>query len=256
MFGLWSWWRERRARQNPIPRPLWNEVVATLPLADDLAPAERETLHDLATLFVHDKDFYGAGGLELDDVMIVTIAAQACLPAIHLGWEWLTGWHSIYVYPGQFRTGRAFRDEHGLETIDDRVLSGEAHHDGGLVFSWTDVIEDIAAGSDGQNVVIHEIAHKFDMRNGDADGYPPLRRGMSRQGWTQAMRTAYDAMNAELDRGRDPELDPYAATEPAEFFAVMSEYYFETPRLLGREFPAVREQLEQFYRGVADEVRR
>lgn len=251
MQAIKTWWRARRVRRNPLDPTLWRATAASLPLVASLDPARLAELERLTTLFVHDKDFYGAGGLELDDTMMITIAAQACLPVLDLGWDWLTGWHSIFVYPGEFRSNREIRDEHGLAWIDERELAGEAHPEGGLVLSWTDVAEDIAAGCDGQNVVIHEIAHRLDLLNGDADGFPPLRRGMDRRAWTAAMRQAFDAMNAQLDQGRQPRLDPYAATEPAEFFAVMSEYYFETPDLLRAVYPAVFDQLHALYRGPA-----
>ena len=97
-------------------------------------------------------------------------------------------------------------------------------------------------------MIIHEIAHKLDMRNGHADGYPPLRRGMSHGDWSSAMREAYDHLNRRVRRG-DPDIDPYAATEPAEFFAVTSEYYFEAPQTLQRVYPEVYRQLHRFYRG-------
>ena len=222
-------------------------MVRSTQLLQSLPEAQRTELRKLVDLFLNDKDFYGAAGLEVERRMAAVIAAQACLPVLNLGYRWLSGWHSIYVYPGQFRTRRTYRDHNGLEYEDQRALAGEAQHTGGLVFSWQDIEEDLAYPDDGANVIIHEIAHKLDMQNGDADGYPPLHRGMASDPWASAMQSAYDDLGRQLDAGVEPEIDPYAATDPAEFFAVMSEYYFETPGHLAETYPAVFEQLQAFY---------
>ena len=248
MFGLKAWRRRRILKQYPIADDIWRQALDAVPLLQALDRSEQQRLRELATVFRYDKDYYGAAELEVDALMATIIAAQSCLPVLRLGPRWLEGWHSIYVYPGAFRTNRRYHDELGLESEDDRELSGEAQHAGGMVLSWQDIVDDIEIADDGQNVIIHEMAHKLDMRNGEPDGYPPLHRGMSSHAWSAAMKSAFDDMNEQLDRGRETELDPYAATEPAEFFAVMSEYFFEAPHVLREVYPDVFEQLALFYR--------
>ena len=249
LFRAISRWREERIlRRYPIPDDIWEAALATCPLAQLKPPEALTTIRDIATLFIHDKDFFGAGGFEVGDRHMAIIALHAGLMVERLGFEWLKGWHSIYIFPGQFRTRRRTRDSHGLEGTDDRVLAGEASHEGGLVFSWADIEDDIRAGNDGKNVVLHELAHKIDMRNGPADGYPPLHSSMSTSQWASVMRAAFDELEQNVRRNQAP-IDPYAATHPAEFFAVISEYFFELPEALDRHFPDVLRLLQEFYRG-------
>lgn len=249
MFDLFRRWRRKRVLdRHPLADDLWDRTVAAVPLAQGLDPARRHALRALTTLFLHQKDFYGGDGFDVSIDHAARIAAQACVPALGLGYDALEGWYSIYLYPGQFRTRREYRDDHGLVAQDHRVLAGEAQHEGGIVLSWEDVVEDIAYGNDGSNVVIHEVAHKLDMLNGEADGFPPLHRDMSRGRWRQVMQSAFDRLNGELDAGIEPVIDPYAASDPAEFFAVFSEVFFETPSVLRRHYPEVYEQFVRFYR--------
>ncbi len=249
---LLNWLEKRRRRRllerRPIGEARWRATVAKLPLLQRLDPERQARLRAHATWFLNDKDIYGAAGLELDESMRLSIAAQACLPVLELGYEWLYGWYSIYVYPGEFRTRRSHYNRDGLVEQDHRVLAGEAQHQGGLVLSWADIEEDAVFGEEGQNVVIHEIAHKLDMRNGEADGYPPLRPGMDPRAWERAMRAAFEDLR-DQDRRGVASIDPYAASEPAEFFAVTSEYYFAAPALLKAAYPAVYRQLDEFYLG-------
>jgi hypothetical protein len=102
--------------------------------------------------------------------------------------------------------------------------------------------------ADGFNVVLHEFSHKLDMLNGDANGFPPLHRGMDAAGWAHDFRTAYNDLCARVDAEKETAIDPYATTDPAEFFAVLTEIFFETPHTLHTEYPAIYRQLQQFYR--------
>ncbi|MEM9533210.1 MAG: M90 family metallopeptidase [Pseudomonadota bacterium] len=249
---MFAWWKNRRRkkilRDHPIAEGEWADTLAQLPLIRTLDAARQAELRALATWFMHDKDFYGGGDMDVVRPVQLVIAAQSCLPVLHMGYDWLEGWYSVYVYPGAFRTRQSWRNRDGLVEEDKRVLAGAAHQRGGMVLSWNNVTEDVADADDGNNVVIHEIAHKIDMRNGPADGYPPLHRGMSARRWADVMQRAFDELNEQTRRGR-PRIDPYAATEPAEFFAVTSEYYFEAPETLKRVFPDVHQQLGLFYQG-------
>ncbi len=248
MLKLFRRWRRRKTlNEQPIDDVDWQYTLTRVPLLALLDLERQAQVRAMTTWFVNEKDFYPAGGIELDSTKRLIIAAQACLPIVNLGYEWFDGWYSVYVYPGLFRTRRNTRDANGLVSEDRRTLSGEAHSHGGIVLSWDDIEDDIAHAGDGENVIIHEIAHKLDMRNGEADGYPPLHKGMRSRDWANAMQAAFDDLNTKAERGNPP-IDPYGATNPAEFFAVTSEYYFERPQRLREVYPDVHLQLHQFYR--------
>ena len=200
-------------------------------------------LRELALLFLAEKEFSGAHGLEVTDAMRVSIAAQACLPVLELGLDWYAGFSGIVVYPGDFRVRRTETDEDGVVHEWDDELAGEAMPGGPVVLSW-----DATANDPGMNVVIHEFAHKLDMLNGEADGLPPLHAGMDRAAWAAAFREAYEGFCDAVERGKDTWLDPYAAEHASEFFAVISEAFFEDPAETRRRYPGIYDQLKLFYR--------
>ncbi|MDP2825350.1 MAG: zinc-dependent peptidase [Sulfuritalea sp.] len=244
MRKLATWWRQRRADRLDIRESLWHEVEAGLPFLGHLAPDERAHLRQLARQLIAEKQWSGAQGLQLTPRIQLTIALQACLPILHLGLDWYAGWVGIVVYPGDFVIPRRLMDEDGVVHEFDDDAMGEAWYGGPVLISWFDHAED----ADGINVAIHEFAHKLDMRSGDADGLPPLHAGMSRQRWIEVMSTAFDDFRQRVDRGEETPLDPYGAELPAEFFAVASEAFFETPELLKGEYPEVYGQFNLFYR--------
>jgi MtfA peptidase len=147
------------------------------------------------------------------------------------------------VYPGDFRVPIAETDADGVVHEFDDERAGESWPGGPVVLSW-----DAAANDPQINVVIHEFAHMLDMANGEADGMPPLHAGMDRHAWQQAFRAAYEGFCDAVDRGKNTWLDPYAAEHPGEFFAVLSEAFFETPNETRRRYPDAYQQLRLFYR--------
>ena len=239
MGWLTNWRRRRVLEKHRIDDALWHQATAGL----GFLPQENPKLRELALLFLAEKQFTGAHGLELTDAMRVSIAAQACLPILELGLDWYAGFTGIVVYPGDFRVRRSEIDEDGVLHEWDDELAGEAMPGGPVVLSW-----DAAANDPEINVVIHEFAHKLDMRNGVADGMPPLHPGMDRRAWQAAFEAAYQGFCDALERGKDTWLDPYAAEHPAEFFAVISEAFFTDPAETRRRYPDVFDQLRQFYR--------
>lgn len=226
----------------------WQSVME-LPLFDGLGEEERARLRGLATRLLADKAFSGAGGAEVDAGMATAISAFAALPVLNLGYGWYEGWNEIVVYPGEFVYEGEQMDEAGIVHHVRHARSGEAWEGGPMVLSWND-IEWSGQGQsrgEGYNVVIHEFAHKLDMRNGDANGRPPLHSGMDAQAWAHDLQTAYDDLCRRADAGEETAIDPYAAESPAEFFAVLSEYFFEAPDVLQQAYPAVYGQLVKFY---------
>ena len=249
MIGLVREWLLRRKTDKIKVTPQeWAQVEKRLPFLNRLAAKDHLRLRQLALQFLAEKQMSGARGLLLRPDMQLSIALQACLPVLELGLEWYRGWIGIVVYPGDFVIPRQEMDELGVvHEFDDAVL-GEAWPGGPVLLSWFEHSEDIA----GINVVIHEFAHKLDMRNGWADGMPPLHEGMSTQVWSKVFGSAFEDFRRRVENSERDDvatvLDPYAAEAPAEFFAVMSEAFFETPSLLMSEYPEVFEQLQRFYR--------
>lgn len=247
MIGrLRKWLERRKLARIAVSETEWESVEARLPFLNRLDTAQRARLREMARQFLAEKQMSGARGLALQPEIQLSIALQACLPVLELGLEWYRGWIGIIVYPGDFVIPRLETDELGIvHEFDDAVL-GEAWQGGPVLLSWFE------QNPDGINVVIHEFAHKLDMRDGCADGLPPLHQDMSRLAWLNAFEAAFEDFSRRVEnsatRGEDLALDPYAAAAPAEFFAVMSEAFFETPSLLMAEYPEVFEQLRLFYR--------
>jgi Mlc titration factor MtfA (ptsG expression regulator) len=244
--ALRNWKRRRVLREAQFDEARWRASVLHLEFVRTLPPADLARLRDLVVLFLYEKQFAQAAGLELTDEMRWSIATQACILILNLDLEFFRGWTGIIVYPEQFVPRHQHVDEVGVVHQGDEPYSGEAWLGGPVVLSWADV--EGTGYLDGVNVVIHEFAHKLDMLNGDANGYPPLHADMERSAWAQAMTAAYRDFCVRVDAGVDTIIDPYAAESPGEFFAVMSEAFFELPDVVQDEYPAVYEQFRKFYR--------
>ncbi|MHB1590775.1 MAG: M90 family metallopeptidase [Sulfuricella sp.] len=242
----WRIWR--MLRRNPIPHHIWHDVTQRAFVLRGLDAVQIVRLRELATWFLDQKSITDAQGLEVTPPMRVAVAAQACLLILNLGVEYFDGWVEVILYPGAFRVNHEKMDSLGLVHNEESALSGESWLRGPVILSWDDVERDTYRGRAGYNVVLHEFAHKLDGLNGGANGMPPLHRGMSREQWTEAMSAAYDALCLQLAAGEAVFINPYAATSPAEFFAVVTEYFFTAPDILKKECPGVYRQLALFYR--------
>jgi len=245
---LFRRWRRRRiAARESIPDELWHRVERAVPALARLDASATARLRELALLFLHEKRFEPAHGFELTDEMRLRIAALGCVPILELGLDYYDGFTSIVVHPDEFLVrGREHVDEAGVVHVGDDVLSGEAWEQGPVVLGWREV--EASGRGDGYDVVAHELAHKIDMLDGDADGLPPLHRDMRIADWSAAFTAAYEDLHAQLDRGEEPWIDPYAAEDPSEFFAVSVELFFDVPRDFRAEYPDVYAQLAAFFR--------
>jgi len=241
-MGLFDWLK--RKRQQAIPAPLWSDTIAGLPFLASLSAAEQSELKDLAEAFLAEKEFSTAGNLVLDDRICTAIAAQGCLPILKLGLAAYRDWVGIVVYPDEFVVPRRIEDESGIVHEYDDVLSGEAWEGGPLILSW----HDVQLAGDGYNVVIHEFAHKLDMLNGEADGMPALHSGITEAEWETVCAAAYEDFCQRVDAGEETLIDPYASNDPAEFFAVLSESFFEMPDVVAAEYPELYALLGRYYR--------
>ena len=248
MFGLIKGWRRRRIlAHRSIPDALWHQTMADIPSMSVLDAKSLERLRAISLLFLHEKSLEPAGGLVLDDSMRVRIAALACRPILELGLDCYNGFVSVIVYPGEFLVRNRERvDEAGVVHTQDEILSGEAWDQGPVILGWHDV--DASGRGEGYDVVAHECAHKLDLLEGDVNGMPPMHHHMRPAEWTRAFQRSYDDLIRQLDRGEEPWLDPYAAEEPAEFFAVCTEMFFDVPFAFRDEYPAIYAQLAAFFR--------
>jgi len=251
--------------QSRIAPELWTRVLQAHPFLAVLDETEREQLLARAAWLLASKNLNGARGLRLDDFMRLSIAAQAALPILNLAPALYEGWDEIIVYPEGFSIPRVQQDDVGVVHEYDEAAAGEAWEGGPVILSWADTLP----GAGAFNVVIHEFAHKLDLSSGHADGMPALgaHRDLSPRTWRQVLddslerfTAALDAVEAAIPRHIDPEseaadawygqlpLDPYAATDEAEFFAVSSEHFFVDPGPLAQALPQWYELLRAYYR--------
>ena len=243
-------WRRRRAlERSAIPDDLWNEAVAALPFLGIYGEAERARLRELVVLFLGRKSIVGAGGHDVTPLQRVVIAIQACVLVLELehSLDWYDDFENVVVYPGEFVPDWSWEDEAGVVHVNDGPLAGEAMPGGPVVLSWPDVEASADFEASGMNLVIHEFAHKLDMRDGDANGCPPLPASLDAREWKRVMSDAYEDFCARVDRDEDTAIDPYAADSPGEFFAVLSEVFFAAPATLAATYPAVYRQFAAFY---------
>ena len=240
--------RRRRLRKKPFPSDWSRMLEQNLPLYSRLSPADRQELHDHIQVFLAEKYFEGCAGLTVTVEMKVTIAAQACVLLLHRKTDYYPKLVSILVYPGTYLAHHRERDSAGLVTEGLQPRQGESWSHGTVVLSWDDVRAGAADAQDGHNVVYHEFAHQLDIEDGRlADGSVALPRNSMYGAWNRILGREYAALKKDVAAGRETVLDSYAATSPAEFFAVATECFFETPVLLKTKHPQLYAELKLYY---------
>jgi Mlc titration factor MtfA (ptsG expression regulator) len=247
-----DWLKRRRIartlRRRAIPDPLWHLTLARFPFLATRSDDLDGRLRDMATLFLAQKEFTGAHGLDVTDEMAVAIAAQACLPVLELGLDSYDGFIGIVVHADAVVAQREVMDDDGVVHEFEEELSGEAMSGGPVMLSWVDVDEAGASAEVGYNVVIHEFVHVLDMRNGEADGVPVLPDRAAREAWVAVLDAEFDAFCARIDAEEHTLLDPYAAEAEEEFFAVASEAFFVAPLEFRGEHPRMYELLRGYFK--------
>ena len=245
--------RRRRLRERPFPST-WRSIHAhRLPVYLRLPEVERRELERRIQVFVAEKDFVGCAGQEVDDEVRILIAAQACLVRLGHPAGDFPALQTILVYPGAFVVERLRPEPSGVVQESRQALSGESWSNGQVVLSWEDVRAGAADPADGRNVVIHEFAHQLDQAKGYANGAPAQLARAKIDRWSRVLGAEFEQLRRELAWGPEalaepPVLDPYAAADPAEFFAVASEVFFERPHALAARHPALYAELAAFYR--------
>lgn len=240
-------WRRQRVTRRPFPAA-WRDILRRrVPLARELPPAQQLRLKKHIQVLLAEVPFIGCAGLVVDDEMRVTIAAQAAFLLLGRGGSF-GNLREVLVYPGHFVAPRSEAGAGGVVHEGRDVLAGQSWQRGQVIVAWEAVQDSAADPHDGANVVMHEFAHQLDQDTGAANGAPYVGRGAPQQAWAHVMSQEFDALRARLARDEPGLIDPYAATHPAEFFAVTTENFFETPAALAAERPALYEQLRRCYR--------
>lgn len=239
----------RRSLRNRLFPAKWRTILEkNVPLFSRLAEADQMELQGHIQVFLAEKRFEGAGGLQITDEIRVTIAAQACILLLHSdGRNYYPGLYSIIVYPHAYIARHYARDPLGIVTEELQPRLGESWSRGAVVLSWDSIRMGAADIHDGHNVVFHEFAHQLDAESGGANGAPILPRRSMYIAWARVLGREYEALRQDVMAGRKPLLDRYGATNPAEFFAVATEYFFERPVELKRIHPKLYEELRLYY---------
>ncbi len=270
---MWSWLSRglfgARPRRDPIADALWHATLASHGFLAQLTQSEQQTLRLLCAEFLRQKQFHGSQGLVITDAMGVAIAAQACLPLLHLEagaspaklLRWYDDFVGIVVHPTHVVAVRETQDEAGVVHQYREVLAGEAMDRGPVMLNWHDVARSDASAAEGYNLVIHEFAHKLELRDALGQGCPPLPRAFlgttsstaARAAWRAVLQPSFEGFREQVIRaerfgGTPPWMDAYAAESMSEFFAVACEAYFVQRARFTQEFPNLRALFDAFFR--------
>jgi Mlc titration factor MtfA (ptsG expression regulator) len=256
MFSFFKNRRRQKLRSLPFPAEWEAALGETMPLFARLPPGDQQSLRELIQVFLAEKRFEGCGGLEMDDTIRVTVAAQACLLLLHLPEpDMFPRLKSVLVYPESYfaESLTPGPDGHVHESESHRL--GESWSTGSVVLSWNAVEQGSLNTEDGQNVVFHEFAHQLDQENSASQGAPYLAPDLGAKArrskyvsWARVMREEFEHLQFQEKHGENTLLDTYGATNPAEFFAVATETFFERPETLSEKHPDLYAELKSYYR--------
>jgi Mlc titration factor MtfA (ptsG expression regulator) len=260
MFAFFKERRRARSRAREFP-PRWNEYLArNVPYVSRLVEADRAELRGHIQVFLDEKRFEGCAGLEITDEIRVTVAAQACVLLLHRRTDYYPQLDSILIYPSTFVVPEGGRMPGGMVMAGPQARLGESWVRGAVVLAWDNVLAGAADIHDGHNVVLHEFAHQLDQESGGGDGAPALPRRSAYVAWARVLGHEYDQLVRQAERRHRTLIDQYGATNPAEFFAVVTETFFEKPHELRARHAELYQQMQEFYlqdpAGRLDEARR
>jgi len=239
--------RRKRLSQKQFPNKWLRIVEKNVPLYKKMSEEDRDELRRHILIFISEKRFEGCGGLEINDEIKVTIAAQACILLLHRKTDYYPGLSTILVYPSAFIARRTEHLAPGVVVEAPQVHLGESWHRGSVVLSWDDVRHDISDVNDGHNIVFHEFAHQIDTSSGKGDSTEVLKKRSRYISWARILQKDYEKIRKAASRNRPTFLNKYGATNPAEFFAVVTEFFFEKPGELKEIHPDLYNELKEFY---------
>jgi MtfA peptidase len=248
MFSLFKSRRRQQLRAQPFPAEWRRTIERNVPIVLRLPRADQRELFGHIQVFLAEKHFEGCGGLELTDEIRVTIAAQACLLLLHRETDYYPLLKSILVYPSTY----VVPGEHSVgggvwEESEHELLGHTSAKLSALVLAWDSTINGARDPRDGENVVFHEFAHQLDFESGDVNGTPLLGSNSQYASWARVLGAEYDELRRLSDEGRESVIDEYGAENPAEFFAVATEAFFERAVELRAKHPALYAELRAYY---------
>lgn len=236
--------RRRILIRRPIPDTDWQTVLRSRSLFDGLEADEERRLRDLATIFLREKRWETPYG-DVDPLVPVEVAAMAALVVLGLDSAWYDNWRTVVLIPRAVAQEHTEENDHGVVHEWVQADSGESWENGPVVLSLRDV--ESSRDGNGYNVVLHEAAHRIDMTDGEINGRPALHGDLASGEWREVCGAAFERFRDRVERGVRTRIDAYAAEDDAEFFAVMTEYFFERPRLVRAEFPDLYALFVRFY---------
>ncbi|PCI82118.1 MAG: hypothetical protein COB20_00485 [SAR86 cluster bacterium] len=245
---FWPRIRITRIQKQPFPESWRRTLLERLPFVAKLPLAEQEQLQFLIKTFLADKSFYGCAGQEINEDIRVTIAAQACLLVLNQSRTPYPDLDSILVYPSTFVATREVANELGLVSTNHIAMLGESWSQGKVVLAWDNVQKGVMNLQDGQNVVLHEFAHQLDHESGSTNGAPVLNTRGAYRSWAHVFSEEFEELQKDSMRGRHSLMDHYGATNPAEFFAVATETFFERPKQMATYHQELYQQLKDYYK--------
>ena len=246
-YRFYRKWSHQRLISAPFS-DAWRAILANNnAVYPRLSDDERERLHQVIKLFLDEKTFYGCAGLEITDEIRLTIAAEACLLLLHRQGPVYPGLTAILVYPSGFSAKREEYYDDGTVSHEQRHMLGESWDNGRIVLAWDAAAHGAADFSDGENVILHEFAHQLDSHSGETNGAPVLRNNSYRS-WARVFSENFEDLRDRVMKGQPTVIDDYGATNPAEFFAVATETFFEEPHALQKHRPELIAELQAYYR--------
>ena len=239
--------RRNRLRAQAFPASWLAILRQNISYYDRLTPPEREQLQRDIQVFIAEKNFEGCGGLEITDEIKVTIAAYACILLLNRPHDYYPRLQSILVYPDAYPAPVLRIVPGNIAVAGHEMRAGESWRIGAVVLSWNHVLRRPAAVPEGRNVALHEFAHQLDQENGSTDGAPALPTTSQYTTWARVLGNEFETLSRQTAADQPTLIDKYGAVEPAEFFAVVTEYFFEKPLPLKERHPALYEELRRFY---------
>ncbi|MCA8911276.1 MAG: zinc-dependent peptidase [Planctomycetes bacterium] len=248
MFGFIKRWRRGKVMQQEFPAEWEKFLRANMGLYPRLTPNDQAELKRHMLVFLDEKHFEGCRGVEITDEMRVTIAGNACLLLLHRKPDYFPELVTILVYPSAFFVEHKEVNEYGFEMTEVLENAGESWDRGNVILSWDSAKRGALDPRDGLNVILHEFAHQLDSTGGDVDGAPMMDSREQAEEWAQVFQREYDALCEQVDAGHDTLIDDYATTNPAEFFAVCVETFFEKARQMHEHHPELYQQLKGWFK--------
>ncbi len=246
-YPLWVRIRQNRLKRRPLSPQQQATLEHSLPMYESLSVDERRRLHGHVLVFLSQKQFIGCRGLQVTEQMKVTVAAIAALLLLNERGKYFPRLRSILMYPDAYIVRE--RVSVGGGVVEERQVArlGESWTTDQVVLSWQQIQQDLTHWQDGQNVILHEFAHQLDQEDGKAEGVPVLKRDADYKAWAEIMTVEYQQLCDRTAKGQKNVLNPYGSTNPAEFFAVATETFFEKPQQLKTHHGALYDQLQRYY---------